>query len=139
MVPSRSGSLRRAPSAKSFSASSRGTVRTVTGRSLGDDLVGDSLDALETVVGDGTGGEIDGGGGLAEMEGDGRGFEFTGEDGRKKMLSGVLLDVVEAAGPVDRAVNFCAGGQRFASEVPDVARFIFFDGFDGHFKDRSVA
>ena len=35
------------------------------------------------------------------MEGDGRGFELTGEDGGKKMLAGVLLDVVEAAGPVD--------------------------------------
>ena len=106
---------------------------------FGDDLVGDPLDALETVVSDGTGGEIDGGDGLAEMEGDGRGFEFAREDGRKKMLTGVLLDVVEAAGPVDRSVNFCAGGQRFAGEVPDVARLILFDGFDGHFKDRSVA
>lgn len=139
MVPSRSGSLRRAPAAKSFLGFATGDGANGDGAVFGDDLVGDSLDALETVVGDWTRGEIDGGGGLAEMEGDGRGFEFTGEDGRKKMLSGVLLDVVEAAGPVDRAVNFCAGGQRFESEVPDVARFIFFDGFDGHFKDRSVA
>ena len=68
---------------------------------FGDDLVGDPLDALQTMVGDEPSGEIDGGDGLAEMEGDGRGFELTGEDGGKKMLAGVLLDVVEAAGPVD--------------------------------------
>ena len=109
------------------------------GAVFGDDLVGDAFDALETVVGDGTGGEIDGGDGLSETEGDGRGFEFTGEDSRKKMLAGMLLDVVETAGPVDGAVNFCACGQRLPGKVPDVARLILFDGFDGHFKDRSVA
>ena len=139
MVPSRSGSLRRAPSAKNCLGLVAWNGTNGDGAVFGDDLVGDPLDALETVVSDGTGGEIDGGDGLAEMEGDGRGFEFAREDGRKQMLSGVLLDVVEAAGPVDRAVNFCASGQRFAGEVPDVARLIFFDGFDGHFKDRSVA
>ena len=54
------------------------------------------------------------------MEGDGRGFEFAREDSRKKMLTGVLLDVVEAAGPADRSVNFVLA-VRFAGEVPDVA------------------
>lgn len=95
-----------------------------------DDFVYDTFDALDAVVGDGATGEVDGGVALAEMEGDGGRVQLAQKDGGEEMLACMLLHVVEAAFPVDVAFDRRACGKRLADEVPDLAVFIFFDGFD---------
>ena len=98
---------------------------------LGDDLVDEVLDVFEA-MGDGAAGEVDGGDGFAEVEGDGGRVELAEEDGGEEVLAGVLLHVVEAAGPVDVALDFGAEGERLADVVPDLAVLVFFDGVDGN-------
>src|SRR5271165_5226060 len=109
------------------------------GAILGDDVVGDSLDAFEAMVSNGGGREVDGRGGFAEVEGYRLRIELAGEDGREQMLAGVLLDVVEAAGPIDGSLNGGSGKQRLAGEVPDLSLVVLLHAFDGHFEGGSVA
>jgi hypothetical protein len=99
------------------------------GAVLGDDVVDEILDVFEA-MGDGAAGEVDGGSGFAEVEGDGGRVELAEEDGGEEVLAGVLLHVVEAAGPVDAAFDFGADGEWLADEVPDLAVLVFFNGFD---------
>src|SRR5580704_5667934 len=55
------------------------------------------------------------------------------------MLAGVLLDVVEAAGPIDRSLNGGAGEQRLAGKVPDFSLVVLLHAFDRYFEGGSVA
>jgi hypothetical protein len=56
------------------------------------------------------------------MEGDGLKAEQFNEGSREKMLRGVLLHVVDAAGPVNLAVDW-AGGNFCGGVVDHVVRF----------------
>ena len=108
-----------------------GDVADGDGAIFGDDFIAQALDALEAVGGDWAAGEIDGGEGVSEVEGDGGRVEFAEEDGGEQVLARVLLHVVEAAGPVDVAFDFCADRKGLADEMPDLAVVVFFYGVDG--------
>jgi hypothetical protein len=74
--------------------------------------------------------EVDGRGGFAQMERDGGGVADAEEGGGKQVLSGVLLDVVEAAFLMDASADPSAWEQRFFCVVPDFAVLVFFDADD---------
>ena len=88
-----------------------------------DDVVGGAFGAFEDGVAGFGALQIDGAEGFAEVEGDGGEAEALLEHGGEEMLAGVLLHVVEAAGPVHAAGDFAAG--EFAvDDVEDFARWL---------------
>ncbi len=99
---------------------------------LCDDFVGDTFHAFHAVVGDRATGEVNGGYTFPEMEGDGGRVQLAQKDGGEQMLASVLLHVVEAALPVDLAVDRSAGRKGFADEVPNLAVLVLFNRFDGN-------
>src|SRR5882724_9675198 len=72
------------------------------------------------------------------MEGDGERIELLIEERGEQMLTGVLLHVVDAACPVDAALDLSAGEQRLRSEMPELALFILLDIDDGGFQPRAT-
>ena len=109
------------------------------GAVFGDEVVDDALDAGEVVGGEGVAVDVDGGEFGAEVEGYGVGAEAMDQGGGEQVLAGVLLHVIEAAGPVDESFHLGSGHEGLVDGVPDFAGFVLFDGEDGDFKNGSVA
>src|ERR1700757_192749 len=53
------------------------------------------------------------------------GVKLSREDGGQKMLAGVLLNVIQAAGPIDFSLYVDARLNRLARKVPDGSLFVF--------------
>src|SRR6516225_11745221 len=91
---------------------------------LAHDLVGAPLRFAYDRGFDGVGLEIDRGTLGAQMEAEGVQSELLCEDRRKQVLPGVLLHVIEAARPVDRAVDDASlnrRGQPMCDSLPLIA------------------
>ena len=87
-------------------ASAASSKWTATGRFSCDDLVGAALRLLGASRGSTRAAfEIDGGALRAQVEADGVEVEQLLEDRGQQVLAGVLLHVIEAAGPIDGALD----------------------------------
>ena len=87
-----------------------------------DDSVGGTRRTFENLRSGLRTAQVDGADGFAEMEGNGGQAKALLENGGEKVLTGVLLHMVEAARPVDAGVN-AAGGNGAINYVENVVVF----------------